>query len=108
MDQELIFATILGMAVVTAGPRIIPLLALKSRSLSPLLTRWLGFVPAAVLAAMLAPALLLNEAGFDFSFANLFFWASLPVFALALRTKSLFGSVLLGMGLVAAGRYFLG
>lgn len=108
MDQELIFATILAMAAVTAGPRILPLLALKSRSLSPWLTRWLGFVPAAVLAAMLAPSLLLDEVGFDLSFANLFFWASIPVFALAIRTKSLFGSVLLGMALVAAGRFLLG
>ncbi|MFW6323775.1 MAG: AzlD domain-containing protein, partial [Desulfovibrionales bacterium] len=41
------------------------------------------------------------------SFGNLFLWASLPVFLLAWKTKSLFGSVLLGMALVAAGRYFL-
>jgi branched-subunit amino acid transport protein len=108
MDQKLIFITILGMAVVTAGSRIFPLLVLKSRTLSPWITKWLGYVPTAVLSAMLAPALLLRDSHLDLSLSNLFFWASLPVFVLAWKTRSLFGSVLLGMVLVAAGRHFLG
>ncbi len=57
---------------------------------------------------MLAPALVLREGSFDFGMDNLFLWAAIPAFALAIKTRSFFGTVALGMGLVAAGRYFLG
>jgi branched-subunit amino acid transport protein len=56
---------------------------------------------------MLFPALLLKDAAFDFSLGNFFLWASIPAFLLAWRTKSFFGTVVLGMVLVAAGRFFL-
>jgi branched-subunit amino acid transport protein len=108
MDQKVVFVAIVGMALVTYGPRLFPFLALKSRTLSPVATKWLGYVPAAVLAAMLVPALLLKEGRVETGMDNLFLWASLPVFFLAARTRSLFGAVALGMGLVAAARFFLG
>ena len=107
MDQKVVLVAILGMAVATYLPRLFPFLALKSRTLTPVATKWLSYVPAAVLSAMLAPALLLREGRVDTGPENLFFWAALPVFLLAARTRSLFGSVALGMGLVAAARHFL-
>ncbi|QGY38711.1 AzlD domain-containing protein [Pseudodesulfovibrio cashew] len=108
MDEKTVILTITGMMLVTYVPRVAPVLALASRSLPEPLVRWLSFVPTAVLSAMLFPSLLLREEHFDFSPENYFLWAAVPAFLLAWRTRSFFGTVALGMGLVAAGRYFLG
>lgn len=108
MGQEVIFVTILGMLAVTYVPRMLPLVALASRQLPEPVIRWLSYVPVAVLSAMLFPSLLLKDTAFDFSPENYFLWASIPAFLLAWRTRSFFGTVALGMGLVAAGRYFFG
>lgn len=88
MDEKVVFLTILGMMVVTYVPRMIPALALASRTLPEPLIRWLSFVPTAVLSAMLLPSLLLKDAVFDFSLGNFFLWASIPAFLLAWRTRS--------------------
>ena len=94
------------MAVVTYLPRLLPTLFLSGRNLRPLLIAWLRLVPPAVLAAMLAPSLLLRENRVDLGFDNLFFWAALVAFPIAWKSKSLFATVVVGMGLVALGRYF--
>jgi len=94
------------MAVVTYLPRLLPTLFLSGRNLRPLLIAWLRLVPPAVLAAMLAPSLLLREDRVDLGFDNLFFWAALVAFPVAWKSKSLFATVVVGMGLVALGRYF--
>lgn len=108
MDQTLIFATIVGMALVTYVPRAAPLIALASRNLPPVVVRWLGFVPTAVLSAMLAPCLLMQDGAVSLSVDNLFLLAAVPTFLTAIFTRSFFGSVAVGMVLVAAGRHFLG
>ncbi|WP_319471989.1 AzlD domain-containing protein [uncultured Pseudodesulfovibrio sp.] len=106
MDEQTVILTIVGMTLVTYIPRVAPVLALASRSLPEPLVRWLSFVPTAVLSAMLFPSLLLRDGSFDFSPQNFFLWAAIPAFILAVKTKSFFGTVALGMALVAAGRYF--
>jgi branched-subunit amino acid transport protein len=107
MDQILILATILGMAVVTYLPRLFPLLALSGKTLPDVLVSWLRYVPAAVLAAMLMPALLIINGELTISIDNLYFWAALPTFAVAIRTKNLYVPVLLGMAVVILGRLVL-
>ena len=104
----MIFLTIAGMAAVTYGPRAIPMLALASRSLPAPLARWLSYVPTAVLSAMLFPALILKDKSLDISLDNVFLLAAIPAFVLAWRTRSFFGTVALGMALVAAARFFGG
>jgi len=108
MDQKIVILTILGMLAVTYIPRMVPLVALASRTLPAPVVRWLSYVPSAVLASMLFPALLLKDGSVDISLDNYFLWAAVPAFVLAWRTKSFFGTVALGMVLVAAGRYFIG
>ncbi len=105
MDQTLILWTIAGMAVVTFLPRLLPTLFLSGRNLRPVIVAWLRLVPPAVLAAMLVPSLLVREERFDMGGDNLFFWAALVAFAVAWKWKSLFATVVVGMGLVALGRY---
>ena len=105
MDQTLIFWTIVGMAVVTYVPRLLPVLFLSGKNLHPLLAAWLRFVPPAVLAAMLVPSLFIRDDVVDTSFDNLFLWAAVIGFPVAIKFKSLSATVLVGMSLVALGRY---
>ncbi|MCM0754976.1 AzlD domain-containing protein [Desulfovibrio aminophilus] len=107
MEQKVIALIITGMALVTYLPRMIPAMALSSRRLNPLAERWLSHVPAAILAALLAPSLLAPEGRIQASADNLFLWIAVPCFILAIRTKSFFGVVALGMGLLAAARLFI-
>jgi branched-subunit amino acid transport protein len=107
MDESLVFLTILGMGAVTYLPRLLPMLLLSGRNLAPWISRWLSFVPATVLAALLAPGLFCPEGDLDFSRDNLFLLAAVPTFFVAWRYKSFFGTVATGMGVVAAARYFL-
>jgi branched-subunit amino acid transport protein len=87
---------------------MVPLVALASRNLPESVVRWLSYVPAAVLSSMLFPALLIKDGAVDVSPDNYFLWAAVPAFILAWRTRSFFGTVALGMALVAAGRHFIG
>lgn len=105
MDQTLILLTMVGMGVVTYLPRLLPILFLSGRSLKPLIVAWLRLVPPAVLSAMLLPSLLVPEKRVDLSFDNIFFWAALIAFPVAWKSRSLFATVLVGMGLVALARY---
>ena len=105
MDQTLIFWTIVGMALVTYIPRLLPVLFLSGKTLHPLLVAWLRLVPPAVLAAMLIPSLLIRDDVVTFGYDNLFLWAGVVAFPVAWKFKSLSATVVVGMGLVAVGRY---
>jgi branched-subunit amino acid transport protein len=108
MDQKVIFITILGMASVTYLPRLLPVYFLSSRSLPPLAVAWLRFVPVAVLAAMLFPSLLVQEHKVVLGPSNFFLWAALPTLLVAVRTRSLFSSVIVGMIVVTGAHYVFG
>ncbi|MBN2047089.1 MAG: AzlD domain-containing protein [Anaerolineaceae bacterium] len=101
MDPTTQFLTILGMSAVTAVPRVLPLVALSSVKLPDFLTRWLSYVPIAVLAAMLFPAILMPEGEFALNPQNEYLWVSLPCALLAWKTKNLYAPVLLGVVLIA-------
>ena len=89
---------------VTFLPRGLPVLFLSRRRLPAALSRWLAYIPVAVLAALLGPALLAPAGKLDLSSSNLFFWASIPVFLIAYSSRNLFITVLSGMGLIALWR----
>jgi branched-subunit amino acid transport protein len=108
MDQQAIFITILGMAAVTAVPRILPVWLLADRRLPAIVERWLKYVPVTVLSALLMPSILIPEGAIDLGFSNLYFWAALPTLWIGWKTRSLFGAVIAGMVLVALVRFFLG
>ena len=69
---------ILGMTLVTLIPRVMPVTLLAGRELPPLLTRWLSFVPVSVLAALVAPDLLLADGKLNITGDNLFLIAPSP------------------------------
>ena len=106
MDQKIITLTLVGMMLVTYIPRLFPVLFLSGKTLPPLFVSWLKLVPPAVLAAMLFPSLLVKDESLHFGSDNIYLWAACIAFPLAWKTKSLFATVIVGMGCVAAGRYF--
>jgi branched-subunit amino acid transport protein len=94
------------MAAVTYLPRLLPILLLSRRTLPGAIQRWLSYVPVAVLAALLAPALLAPEGELNFALAeNAALWVSIPVFAVAFFSRNLFVTVIVGMTLIALVRY---
>jgi len=105
MDQKAILLTVLGMMLVTYIPRLLPVWFLSSRSLPPLVVAWLRYVPVAVLAAMLFPALLVQDGQIDLGLNNLFLWAAFPTLLVAWKKQSLFGAVIVGMVVVAVARH---
>lgn len=108
MDQKTIFLTILGMALVTYIPRLLPVWLLSSKSLPRPVIAWLRYVPVAVLAAMLLPAIAVQDNQVDLGLSNLFLWAAFPTLLVAWKTRSLFGSVIVGAMAVAVARYVFG
>jgi len=88
---------VLGMSLVTYLPRLIPLFALATRNLPNWLIEWLDLIPVAIFSALLLP--LLVTAG-DPKHLDLFrpeLIVAIPTFLFALKTKSLSGTVILGM-----------
>ncbi len=100
------------MALVTYLARVTPLLLLSSRQLNPHLMRWLEMVPPAVLAALLAPEILLRsgdkgEQLLFLSTDNIFLLAALITFIAGWLTKSFFATVAVGMGTVSLLRWLM-
>lgn len=96
---------IIGMAVVTYLPRLLPLLALSGKKLPLPVVSWLRHVPSAVLAALLLPTLLMYDGKLTYGLDNLFLWAAIPTFIAAVVSKSLLLPVVIGMLVVILGRW---
>jgi branched-subunit amino acid transport protein len=93
-DYLLLFA---GMGLATYLPRALPLLYLSHKQLPQWLIDWLGLIPVAVLSALLAPALFTDVAARSFSLGKIEFIVAIPTLIFALKTRSLGGTVLIGM-----------
>lgn len=106
-SPELILMTIIGMMLVTYIPRLLPIALLSNKQFPQIITKWLGFVPAAILSGLLAPSLFINNGEFSLSFENMYLWSAVPVFLVAVRTKSFFGTIITGMLVIAVWRYIL-
>jgi branched-subunit amino acid transport protein len=90
-------AVILGMGLVTFLPRWLPLIYLTKRSLPSWLVEWLDFIPAAILSAILLPALVIDDASRSVDPGRPEFLVAIPTFLFAIVTKSLGGTVIVGM-----------
>jgi branched-subunit amino acid transport protein len=96
----------LGMGLVTYIPRWAPLFALSQRTLPRWLEEWLDLIPVAILSALIFPALVTAGEPRQLSFWNHDLLVAVPVFLFALRTRSLGGTVVLGMALYwLAGKF---
>jgi len=80
MEKFLIFG---GMALVTYFTRY-TMIAIMGRELPDLLRRWLRYVPPAVLAALIAPAVLAPQGHLELSG---YLWAAIGALLVAWRTR---------------------
>jgi branched-subunit amino acid transport protein len=101
------FLLILAMGAVTYLTRVVPLLALHGRRLSPLARRFLEGFPVAVLAAFVAPLVLAPNGSLALSVHNPQLVAAIPSILVALRTKNLLLTVVVGAAVVVIARAVL-
>lgn len=96
-----------GMGLVTYLPRALPLIYLAHKQLPQWLIDWLGLIPVAVLSALLAPSLFTNTAERSLTFSKPELLVAIPTLLFAIKTRSLGGTVLVGMFLYWLAGLFL-
>ena len=97
LDFKTYLLLLLAMGAVTYIPRWAPIFFLSRRQLPQWLVDWLDLIPAAILSALLVPALVLSGEPRTFSLLHPELWVAVPTFLFALKTRSLGGTVVVGM-----------
>lgn len=69
--------------------------------------RWLSHVPVAVMTALLAQELLLSNGKFSIKENQLELAAAISAFVVAITTRSLMGTVVMGIIVMMAARHFM-
>ena len=96
---------VLGLGLVTYLPRWLPLIVLAQRRLPDWLVEWLDLIPAAILSALLLPLLVTTGEPKHLALFQPALLVAIPTLLFALKTKSLSGTIILGMFLFwAAGK----
>jgi branched chain amino acid efflux pump len=103
VDYLLLFG---GMGLVTYLPRALPLLYLAHREMPQWLIEWLGLIPVAILSALLAPTLFADPTTRSLVIGKLELLVAVPTVMFSLKTRSLGGTVLVGMLLYWLGGMF--
>jgi branched-subunit amino acid transport protein len=88
---------ILGMWLVTYIPRCLPVSFLAQRQLPEWLIEWLDLIPVAIFGALIFPDLFLAGEPRHLDLLQPRMLVALPTFLFALKTRSLGGTVLIGM-----------
>ena len=96
-----------AMGLVTFLPRWLPLFFLTRYRLSGWFVEWLELLPASILAAILLPALITRGAPRHLEVFTPEMWVAIPTLGFALLTKSLGGTVIVGMLLIWLGEKFI-
>ena len=99
---------IVGAGLVTVIPRVLPLVLLSRITLPRWLIRWLGYVPIAVLAALLAQSVALSDGHLALPPRNLAMLAAIPALVVAVRTRGLIAPVVTGVVAMATLRWVFG
>ena len=97
METNNFILLVIGMGLVSFFPRWIPLFFLSKRQLPELLIEWLELIPVAVLSALLLPGLVTNGSPRVFDPFSMEMLVAIPTFAFAWFTKSLGGTLVVGM-----------
>ncbi|MBW1723413.1 MAG: AzlD domain-containing protein [Deltaproteobacteria bacterium] len=103
-EYILLFA---AMGLVTYLPRWLPLHYLSRKGLPPWFVDWLELIPVAILSALLFPDLLSAGEPRQWTPLTPGLIVAVPTFIFALKTRSLAGTVVLGMALFWAAEKIL-
>jgi branched-subunit amino acid transport protein len=96
---EAYLSMVVAMGLVTYIPRWLPLFFLTKYSLAGWFKEWLALIPGAILSALLLPALVTVGEPRQLEIMRPELWVAIPTLIFALGTKSLGGTVVIGMGL---------
>ncbi|MBV5341131.1 MAG: AzlD domain-containing protein [Deltaproteobacteria bacterium] len=97
MNNRDFLLLMLAMGAVTYLPRMFPLVMLSRRTLPHWFAEWLELIPAAILSALIAPTLFADSAPRVFTLGKIELLAALPTLLCAVKTRSLAGTVVVGM-----------
>ncbi len=100
-----VIVCIVGCSMATMLPRVLPLMFLSVDALPAWVSRWLSFVPVAVMAALLFPEIFMQGDNLAIHLDNIFLVAAIPTLFVSWRTGSFFGTIACGMGCVAFLRF---
>lgn len=96
---------IIGCALVTWLPRILPFVLVKNLKMPDILLRWLTYIPVCILSALVIEGLFEKEEHVvTIQWMNV--TALIPTLVVALFTKSLSKTVIVGVITMALIRYF--
>nr|WP_315529921.1 AzlD domain-containing protein [Carnobacterium maltaromaticum] len=89
---------ILGMAVVTYLPRMLPMLLLNNREIPEKIVRWMSFIPVSIFAALIFSDIFFWENKFSINpLENLKLIPAILVFFIAYKTKNIMWSIVFGV-----------
>lgn len=92
---------ILGMAIVTYIPRVLPMLILSNRSVPDKISKWMSFIPVSIFAALIFSDIFFWENQFNVDpINNVKLIPSVIVFFVAYKTKNLLLSMVLGISAI--------
>ncbi len=100
-----VLVCLVGICLVTLLPRTLPLMYLSVDALPSWVSRWLSFIPVAVMAALLFPEIFMQGEKLALTMDNVYLIAAIPSLLVAWKTSSFFGTIACGMGSVALLRY---
>jgi len=97
---------LLGMGIVTYVPRWLPLALLSNRRLPEWFEQWLDLIPAAILSALILPILITTGEPRHLDLLRPELLVAVPTLLFAVKTRSLAGTVVVGMFLFwLAGKF---
>ena len=108
MSETYILLTILGCSLVTWIPRVFPFFLSKRINFPDWFTRFLSYIPICILTALLFQSILETQASGFPTIKTLEAISCIPTLLVAIRTKDLMKTVIVGMVTVALLRIFLG
>jgi branched-subunit amino acid transport protein len=107
VSQTLIWGLIAGMALTNILVRSLPISIMSRLELPEPVRRWLGYVPVAVMAAIVAVQVFHPLEHFDFSPTNPYLLAAVPTAVVYRFTRSFLGATATGILTFLALRYLL-
>ena len=97
---------IIGCAIVTIIPRIIPFVVVRKMKLPEKVTKWLSFIPVCIFTALIIDSFIVETEAF-ISIDWRVLLTIVPTLLIAIWTKNLSVTVIVGVVCMATVRYFL-
>jgi len=108
MSSSYIWAVIVGMAVANFTVRFLPVAVVSRLRLPEPFVRWLSYVPASVMGALVAGEVLRPGGEYLLTLRNPYLLAAVPTALIYQRTRSFLGATVTGILIFVGVRALLG